>query len=60
MVVLTFRLEESTFSVSMATLDFVIICSISLEQDACSMLPSSSEAGNVVMYPEAVGVASMM
>ena len=47
--ILTFRLEESAFPVSMAMLDFVIICSINLEQEACNMVPSSSDAGNVEM-----------
>ena len=47
--ILTFRLEESAFPDSMAMLDFVIICSINLEQEAWSMVPSSSDAGNVEM-----------
>jgi len=48
---LTFLLEESGLLFSMTALDCVMMCSISLEQEACSMVPSSSEAGNVVMYP---------
>ena len=51
-VLLTFRLEGSAFPVSTTTLDCVIMCSINLEQEACSIIPSSSEAGNDVMYPE--------
>ena len=41
----------------MAILDCVMMCSISLEQEACSIVPSSPEAVNVAMYPEVVGGA---
>ena len=49
---LTFLLEESGLPFSMTVLDCVMMCSISLEQEACNMVPNSSEAGNAVMYPK--------